>query len=57
MIPDPAFLPIPIHHIGLNAPDLRAAIDTWMNVNGAGPFYVNEHVAYDECTASGSAAT
>ena len=37
-------------------PDLRAAIDTWVTVYGAGPFYVLEHVAYDECTASGTPA-
>jgi methylmalonyl-CoA/ethylmalonyl-CoA epimerase len=47
------FLPRPIHHVGFNVPDLRAAIETWVNAYGAGPFYVNEHVAYDECTSSG----
>jgi methylmalonyl-CoA/ethylmalonyl-CoA epimerase len=36
--------------------DLRAAIDIWVSVYGAGPFYVNEHVAYDECTSSGTSA-
>ena len=51
-----AFLPRPIHHVGFNVPDLRAAIDTWVNIHGAGPFYVNEHVAYDECTSSGTPA-
>jgi catechol 2,3-dioxygenase-like lactoylglutathione lyase family enzyme len=50
------FLPRPIHHVGFNVPDLRAAIDTWVTVYGAGPFYVNEHVAYDECTSSGTPA-
>jgi catechol 2,3-dioxygenase-like lactoylglutathione lyase family enzyme len=50
------FLPRPIHHVGFNVPDLRAAIDTWLTVYGAGPFYVNEHVAYDECTSSGTPA-
>jgi catechol 2,3-dioxygenase-like lactoylglutathione lyase family enzyme len=50
------FLPRPIHHIGFHVPDLRAAIDRWMTVHGAGPFYVNEHVAYDECTSSGTPA-
>jgi catechol 2,3-dioxygenase-like lactoylglutathione lyase family enzyme len=53
----PAFLARPVHHVGFNVPDLRGAIDTWVNVYGAGPFYVNEHVAYDECTASGAPAT
>jgi catechol 2,3-dioxygenase-like lactoylglutathione lyase family enzyme len=46
-------LPRPIHHVGFNVPDLRAAIDSWVSVYGVGPFYVNEHVAYDECTSSG----
>ena len=49
------FLPRPIHHVGFNVSDLRGAIDTWVSVYGAGPFYVNEHVAYDECTSSGTA--
>ncbi len=42
----------PIHHVGFHVPDLRAAIDTWLSVYGTGPFYVNEHVAYDECTSN-----
>lgn len=50
------FLLRPIHHVGFNVPDLRAAIATWVTVCGAGPFYVNEHVAYDECTSSGTPA-
>jgi catechol 2,3-dioxygenase-like lactoylglutathione lyase family enzyme len=55
----PAAVPLvgrPIHHVGLTVPDLRAAIETWATVYGAGPFFVNEHVAYDECTSSGAAA-
>jgi hypothetical protein len=52
MQPDLRFLPRPIHHVGFNVSDLRAAIDTWMTVYGAGPFCVNEHVAYDEVTPS-----
>ncbi len=51
------FLPRTIHHVGFHVPDLRAAIDTWVAVYGAGPFYVNEHVAYDECGSSGMPAT
>jgi len=47
-------LPRPIHHVGFTVPDLTAAIDTWVTVYGAGPFYVNEHVAYDESTSSGT---
>ena len=43
-----------IHHVGFNVADLRAAIDTWVTVHGAGPFYVNEHVAYEESTLSGT---
>lgn len=50
------FLSRPIHHVGFNVADLRAAIDTWVAVYGAGPFYVNEHVAYDECTSRGTPA-
>jgi catechol 2,3-dioxygenase-like lactoylglutathione lyase family enzyme len=49
-----AFPRRPIHHVGFNVPDLRAAIDTWVTTSGAGPFYVNEHVAYDESTSSGT---
>jgi methylmalonyl-CoA/ethylmalonyl-CoA epimerase len=50
------FVPRAIHHVGFNVPDLRAAIETWVRAYGAGPFYVNEHVAYDECTSSGTPA-
>jgi catechol 2,3-dioxygenase-like lactoylglutathione lyase family enzyme len=50
------FPALPIHHVGFNVPDLRAAIDTWVAVYGAGPFFVNEHVTYDECTSSGTPA-
>ena len=46
----------PIHHMGFNVPDLRAAIDTWVTVYGAGPFYLNEHVTYDEATSGGRTA-
>src|SRR5919197_3277967 len=48
------FLQRPIHHVGFHVPNLRAAIDTWVTVYGAGPFYLLEHVAYDECTSSGT---
>jgi catechol 2,3-dioxygenase-like lactoylglutathione lyase family enzyme len=48
--------PRPIHHVGFHVPDLRAAIDTWVHVYGAGPFYLNEHVAFDECTSQGTPA-
>lgn len=51
-----SFLPRPFHHVGFNVPDLRAAIETWVTVYRAGPFYVNERVAYDECTSSGTPA-
>jgi len=50
------FLPRPIHHVGFHVPDLRAAIDTWVTVYGAGPFYVLEHVTFDECTSRGAPA-
>jgi methylmalonyl-CoA/ethylmalonyl-CoA epimerase len=48
--------PRPIHHLGFSVPDLLPAIDTWVTAYGAGPFYVNEHVAYDECTSGGTPA-
>ena len=51
-----ALLARPVHHLGFNVPDLRAAIDNWVSVYGAGPFYINEHVAYDESTCSGTSA-
>ena len=50
------FLRRPIHHVGFHVPDLQAAIETWATVYGAGPFFVSEHVAYDECTSSGTPA-
>jgi methylmalonyl-CoA/ethylmalonyl-CoA epimerase len=37
-------------------PDLREAIQTWVTVYGTGPFYVNEHVAYDDCAPNGTPA-
>jgi catechol 2,3-dioxygenase-like lactoylglutathione lyase family enzyme len=46
----------PMHHIGFHVTDLQAAIDRWVTVYGAGPFYLNEHVAYDECIAGGRPA-
>ena len=54
--PTRALLARPVHHLGFNVPDLHAAIDRWVTVHGAGPFYVNEHVAYDEPTSSGTSA-
>ena len=51
------FLLRPIHHVGFHVPDLRAAIDTWVTVYGAGPFYLLEHVTFDECTYGGAPAT
>ena len=54
--PTRALLARPVHHLGFNVPDLHAAIDRWVTVYGAGPFYVNEHVAYDESTSSGTSA-
>lgn len=47
----------PIHHVGFHVPNLRAAIDTWTTVHGAGPFTILEHVAFDECTSNGAAVT
>lgn len=50
------FLSRPIHHVGFHVPDLRAAIDTWVTVYGAGPFYLLEQVSFDECTSRGEPA-
>jgi hypothetical protein len=44
----------PVHHLGFHVPDLRAAVDTWVSVHGAGPFYLLEHVTFDECTSGGA---
>ena len=52
-----AVLARPVHHLGFHVPDLRAAIETWVGVHGAGPFYVLEHVTFDECTSGGAPAT
>ena len=52
-----AVLSRPVHHLGFHVPDLRAAIDTWVTVHGAGPFYSLERVTFDECTSGGSPAT
>lgn len=49
-------LPRPIHHLGFHVPDLRAAIDHWVTVYGAGPFYMLEHVTFDECRSGGAPA-
>jgi len=46
----------PIHHVGFNVPDLRAAVDIWASVYGVEPFYLNEHVTYDEATSGGRSA-
>lgn len=43
----------PVHHVGFHVPDLRAAIDNWVTVYRAGPFYVLERVTFDECTSRG----
>lgn len=43
----------PIQHVGFHVPDLRAALKTWVTVHGAGPFYLLEHVAFDECMSRG----
>lgn len=55
-VDSPPSPPRPIHHIGFAVPDLRGAIQSWVRVFGAGPFYVNEHVTYDECTSHGTSA-
>lgn len=45
-----------LHHVGFSVPDVRAAIDDWVTVYGAGPFYLLEHVTFDECTSRGAPA-
>ena len=52
--PDVRLLSRPVHHLGFHVPDLHVAMDTWVSVHGAGPFYVLEHVTFDECTSGGA---
>jgi hypothetical protein len=41
-------LPRPVSHVSYEVHDLGHAVDFWATTFGAGPFFVLEHVAFDE---------
>ena len=43
-----------LHHVGFNVANLTDAIGAWVSAYGAGPFYLNAHVAYDEAASNGT---
>ena len=45
-----------IHHVGYVVEDLRAGIERFARDFGAGPFFVIEHIAFDEVTFEGAPA-
>ncbi len=45
-----------IHHFGYVVADLRAGIERFERVFGAGPFFVMEHLRFDEVTYLGGPA-
>jgi hypothetical protein len=45
-----------IHHVGYVVDDLRSGIEAFARDFGAGPFYVMEHLPFDEVTFEGGAA-
>jgi glyoxalase/bleomycin resistance protein/dioxygenase superfamily protein len=49
-------LGLPFHHIGYVVDDLDAAVADAVARFGAGPFYVAEHMAFDEVTFRGEPA-
>ena len=46
----------PVHHVGYVVEDLEAAIDRFVRTQGVGPFFVIEHVPFDEVTYTGEPA-
>ena len=46
----------PIHHVGYVVDDLEAGIERFVHSPGAGPFFVMEHLAFDEVTFLGRPA-
>jgi Glyoxalase/Bleomycin resistance protein/Dioxygenase superfamily len=49
VIPEP-------HHVGYVVDDLRAGVERFAAIFGAGPFYAMEHIAFDEVTYRGEPA-
>jgi catechol 2,3-dioxygenase-like lactoylglutathione lyase family enzyme len=49
-------LGLPFHHIGYVVADLDKAVDDAVARFGAGPFYVAEHMEFQECTFKGEPA-
>ena len=47
----------PIHHVGYFVADLRTGVERFARDHGAGPFFVLEHVEFDEVSYEGSPAT
>ena len=45
-----------IHHIGYVVGDLQAEIPRWVESTGAGPFFLIEHLEFDEVTFRGNPA-
>jgi catechol 2,3-dioxygenase-like lactoylglutathione lyase family enzyme len=49
-------LPPPVHHVGYVVDDLRTGIERFVNAFGAGPFFVMEHIVFDEVSYLGEPA-
>src|SRR3954467_1670560 len=49
-------LGLPFHHIGYVVDDLETAVHDAVARFGAGPFYVAEHMEFEECTFKGEPA-
>jgi catechol 2,3-dioxygenase-like lactoylglutathione lyase family enzyme len=47
---------LPFHHVGYVVDDLDAAVERAVAMWGAGPFYVAEHMEFEECTFHGEPA-
>jgi hypothetical protein len=47
----------PIHHVGYFVADLRAGVERFARDHGAGPFFVLEHVVFEEVSYEGAPAT
>jgi len=46
----------PFHHVGYVVDDLAAGIERFVSTLGAGPFYVMDHLEFDEVTYRGEPA-
>lgn len=47
---------LPFHHVGYVVDDLASAVERAVAMWGAGPFYVAEHMDFEECTFRGDPA-